>query len=157
MNDNLDNNSKPPFNPFTTSSDQNNLNNNFQSQSIGVSTEDPINMSSSQGQPNEENIQDERIVEYLISQVIPARNPNMPVDEVIKEKDRLYKILEAGIFETAYKQLAEDQKNELDTLMKYGANIPAIQAFFIEKIPDIQNQLGKYMQNFVESYLRGEI
>jgi len=29
--------------------------------------------------------------------------------------------------------------------------------FFIEKIPNIQEQLGKYMQEFVQKYLRGEM
>lgn len=101
--------------------------------------------------------QDERIVDYLVTEVIPAKNPNLPADQIVVEKDRLYKMLESGIFETAYSQLNEEQKQELDSLMKYGADIPAIQTFFIEKIPNIQVQLGNYMKTFVERYLRGEI
>ena len=109
-----------------------------------------------QGEP-EEAMQDERIVEYLLTQVIPTKNPDMGAEALVVEKDRLYKILESGIFDTAYSQLNEENKDELDTLMKYGADIPAIQAFFIEKIPNIQVQLGKYMEDFVQKYMDGEV
>jgi hypothetical protein len=108
-------------------------------------------------QQQEQPQQDDRIVDYLITQVIPTRFPNMPADQVVAEKDRLYKILESGIFETAYSQLTPDQKKELDQLMQYGAKVAAIQAFFIEKIPNIQAQLGAYMEDFVQKYLKNEI
>jgi len=151
-----------PFTPADNSSqdiDQNTnqdfnqapVNQNYQMPSQAqVNT--PLAMEEEQEYP-----QDPRIAEYLVNEVIPAKNPNMAADQVVAEKDRLYKILESGIFDTAYSQLQEDQKTELDTLMKYGANIAAIQTFFIEKIPNIQEQLGKYMQEFVQKYLRGEM
>lgn len=142
-NDNIQN----PFTPFT------------QAEEPAVNEQDiQLNDQPTDTQaPKKDYPQDERIVDYLITKVIPAKHPEMAADQLVAEKDRLYKILENGIFETAYSQLTSEQKDELDSLMKYGANIPAIQAFFIEKIPDIQMQLGKYMETFVENYLKGEI
>ncbi|MEI7604205.1 MAG: hypothetical protein WCJ19_04245 [bacterium] len=176
---NFNNNQPPqnPSNPFTPANDmggtfgippeefENNQNyqapqQNYQQPVQQQMHQQPIQQSyqaPQQPQEEQEYPQDPRIVDYLIEQVIPARHPEMPADQVVSEKDRLYKILEAGIFETAYSQLQEDQKNELDTLMKYGADIPAIQAFFIEKIPNIQVQLGKYMEEFVKKYLNSEL
>ena len=139
-----DNNNQNPFTPFTPA--------DLPPQEVAETTSQV-----QADEPKKDYPQDQRIVDYLVTQVIPSKYPEMPADQVVDEKDRLYRILENGIFETAYSQLESDQKDELDSLMKYGANIPAIQAFFIEKIPDIQMQLGKYMEEFVQRYLRGEV
>jgi len=75
------------------------------------------------------------------------------MEEVQKEFDRLYSIIQNDVINMALQKLSEEKKQELNALIGRGGSIEEIQQFIIINIPGFMESLNDYLMEFQRQYL----
>jgi len=75
------------------------------------------------------------------------------MEEVQKEFDRLYSIIQNDVINMALQKWSEEKKQELNALIERGGSIEEIQQFIIINIPGFMESLNDYLMEFQRQYL----
>lgn len=113
-----------------------------------------MSKSSIYNQSNRDDLQDDRVMNYIKQMVREKYGPNMSEDNLIKEAEMLYEMFTKNLVSYFEPYISEEDSNKLDDLLKKSPNKDTVLTFLMESIDNFEQKTVRVLVDFRNSYLK---